>query len=139
MVSTDIYRPAGLKQLQTLIFCKKKILIFSDYTVNDPIDVVKNAVILAQLKYYDVLLIDTPGCLDTDHDLILELIDIYKIVTPIETLFIIDSMIEQVAVNSVKIFDKFFPFINWSYYNEIRWGCARGSGIIYYVSYSQTY
>lgn len=109
VTSIDIYRPAGLHQLKTLVCFEKNIDFFSDYSatvINTPIDLVKKAVIVSKLQCYDILLIDTAGCLDTDYNLLAELTNIHKIIKPTETLFVIDSMVGQVAVNSVKAFDQ---------------------------------
>lgn len=110
VASTDIYRPAGLEQLKTLIHCEKNINFFSGCTtINKPIEIVKRAVIFSKLEHYDVFVIDTAGCLNTDYNLLSELTKIYKIVNPTETLFVIDSMIGQVAIDSIKAFDKALP------------------------------
>lgn len=109
VASVDIYRPAGVRQLETLICCEKNIDFFSEYIVfKKSIDIAKNALILAKLQCYDILLIDTVGCINENCDLFSELIAIYKVINPIETLFVIDSMIGQVAVDNVKIFDRAF-------------------------------
>lgn len=109
VTSTDIYRPAGLKQLQALVFHEKNINFFSECVIDNSIDMVKNALIFAKLQHYDILIIDTPGCLDTEYNLLSELAKIYEIANPIETLFVVDSMVGQVIVNIIKTFDKYVP------------------------------
>lgn len=107
VASTDIYRPAGLDQLKTLIYLKKNISFFSDYaTDHKPIEIAEKAVILSKLEGYDILLMDTAGCLNTDDALLAELTKIHKSINPTETLFVVDSMIGQVVIDSVKVFDK---------------------------------
>ncbi|WP_331828379.1 signal recognition particle protein [Candidatus Blochmannia sp. SNP] len=109
VVSTDIYRPAGLQQLKTLV-SSEDINFFSNYNANNkPIDIAKTAIIASKSLSYDVLLIDTAGCLDTDCTLLSELSEIHNTINPVETLFVIDSMIGQVAINSINIFNKTLP------------------------------
>ncbi|WP_159714642.1 signal recognition particle protein [Blochmannia endosymbiont of Camponotus nipponensis] len=109
VVSTDVYRPAGEKQLKSLIN-SEDIQFFSDYDVGStPIDIVKAAAIASRSFFYDILLIDTAGCLDTDDFLLSELSEIHNVVHPVETLFVVDAMVGQVAVNSINAFNKTLP------------------------------
>lgn len=107
--STDIYRPAGIQQLKSLVG-SEDISFFSNYNISSkPIDIAKTAIVASKSLSYDVLLIDTAGCLDTDCTLLAELAEIHNTVHPIETLFVIDSMIGQVAVNTINVFNKILP------------------------------
>ncbi|URJ28010.1 signal recognition particle protein [Candidatus Blochmannia vicinus (nom. nud.)] len=109
VISTDIYRPAGIQQLKALI-SSENISFFSDYNVgNKPIDIAKIAISPSKSLSYDVLLIDTAGCLDTDYTLLSELSEIHNVINPVETLFVIDSMIGQVAIDSIHAFNKALP------------------------------
>ncbi|URJ28540.1 signal recognition particle protein [Blochmannia endosymbiont of Camponotus sp. C-046] len=110
VASTDVYRPAGVQQLKSLIY-SEDISFFEDYNIikNKPIDILKSATMVSKSLSYDVLLIDTAGCLDTDDYLLAELSEIHEFITPIETLFIVDSMIGQVAINSINVFNKTLP------------------------------
>ncbi|AAZ40816.1 4.5S-RNP protein [Candidatus Blochmanniella pennsylvanica str. BPEN] len=109
VASTDVYRPAGVQQLKSLIK-SEDIIFFEDCNVrNKPIDILKAASIVSRSLSYDVLLIDTAGCLETDDSLLSELAEMHSCVNPIETLFIVDSMIGQVAINSINVFNKTLP------------------------------
>ncbi|WHL24927.1 MAG: signal recognition particle protein [Candidatus Blochmannia vicinus] len=109
VVSTDIYRPAGIQQLKALVR-SEDINFFSNYNAsNKPIDIAKTAIIASKSLSYDVLLIDTAGCLDTNSALLSELSEIHNTINPVETLFVIDSMIGQVAINSINVFNKTLP------------------------------
>lgn len=105
VTSTDIYRPASNKQLKELSNLAG-VDYFEYNTKKKPNDIVYEALHEAKKNFYDVLLIDTPGLLHTDNNLMEEIIDIKKILKPIETLLIVDSMTGQDAVNIVKIFNK---------------------------------
>ncbi|URJ30913.1 signal recognition particle protein [Blochmannia endosymbiont of Camponotus sp.] len=109
VASTDIYRPAGIQQLKALI-SSEDINFFTDYNVGSkPIDIAKTAIGASKSLSYDVLLIDTAGCLDTDYTLLSELYEIHNAINPAETLFVIDSMIGQAAINNINVFNKTLP------------------------------
>lgn len=109
VASTDVSRPAGAQQLKSFIN-PEDINFFEDYNIKDkPIDILKTAAIASRSLPYDVLLIDTAGCLDTDDYLLSELAEMHNFINPIETLFVIDSMIGQVAINSINAFNKILP------------------------------
>ncbi|QIE02093.1 signal recognition particle protein [Buchnera aphidicola] len=104
IVSTDIYRAAAIKQLQ--ILSEQIEIDFFKSTINQqPIEITKQAMQYAQLKFYDVLLIDTAGRLHIDKNMMNEIHEIKKISKPIETILIVDSMMGQDAINMAKIFD----------------------------------
>ncbi|UVK78644.1 MAG: signal recognition particle protein component [Sodalis sp. Ffu] len=108
VVSTDVYRPAAIKQLETLTHNMGIDFFFSD-TNQKPIDIVNQALKQAKLKFYDVLLVDTAGCLHVDKALLTEIIDIHTSIKPIETLFVVDAMTGQDAANSAKAFNQALP------------------------------
>ncbi|MBK4765250.1 MAG: signal recognition particle protein [Pantoea sp. Brub] len=109
MVSIDIYRPAAIKQLETL---SKQINInfYPSSPEQKPIQIVQSALKETKIKFYDVLLIDTPGILHTDKFRMEELKQIRNIINPIEILFVIDSMMGQDAINVAKSFNDQLSF-----------------------------
>ncbi|CAL4323542.1 Signal recognition particle protein [Buchnera aphidicola (Eriosoma grossulariae)] len=104
ITSADIYRFAAIKQLEIL---SKQINIdfFPINKEEKPIEISKKALKYAQLKMYDALIIDTAGRLHVDVDMMNEIKTIHKIINPIETLFIIDSMIGQDSINIINTFN----------------------------------
>ena len=108
LVSTDIYRPAAIKQLETLAN-EIKVDFFSSSINESPIDITRKAIKQAKLKFYDVLIIDTAGRLHVDEDMMSEISLIHKESNPIETLFVVDSMTGQDAANTAKAFNDLLP------------------------------
>ncbi len=108
VVSCDVYRPAAIKQLQTLANEVGVEFIPSD-TSQLPIDIAKSAVEQAKTQFKDVLLVDTAGRLHVDSDMMQEIIQLHKAVQPTETLFVVDSMSGQDAANSAKAFNEALP------------------------------
>ncbi|VAX76651.1 signal recognition particle protein [Buchnera aphidicola] len=107
VVSIDIYRPAAILQLKKLIL-QTKAIFFPSQVTQKTIKIAEMAVKEAKKKNYDVLLIDTAGRLHTDQLKIKELKKIQNHIKPEETLFVVDSMIGQDAVHSIKKFNKKF-------------------------------
>jgi signal recognition particle subunit SRP54 len=108
VVSTDVYRPAAIQQLETLAQ-QIDVEFFPSDTKQNPIKIAKNAVAQAKKQFMDVVLIDTAGRLHIDKEMMKEIQKIHAAVEPIETLFVIDSMIGQDAVNTAKAFDETLP------------------------------
>ena len=108
LVSTDVYRPAAIKQLETLAN-EIKVDFFSSNINESPIDITQKAIKQAKLKFYDVLIIDTAGRLHVDEDMMSEISLIHKESNPIETLFVVDSMTGQDAANTAKAFNDLLP------------------------------
>ena len=108
VVSSDIYRPAAIEQLQILA---KSIDVecFPSTVAEKPVDIVAKAKEYAKKHYFDVLIIDTAGRLTVDEFMMDEIKDIHHTVNPIETLFVADSMLGQDAVNTAKAFDTALP------------------------------
>lgn len=108
VVSADIYRPAAIAQLKTLAesidveWCESA-------AEQNPLDIIENALTQARNKVIDVLLIDTAGRLHVDMELMEEIKAIHKKANPVETLFVVDSLTGQDAVNSAKAFDEALP------------------------------
>lgn len=108
VVSADIYRPAAIDQLKTLAESIDVEWCASNAEQN-PLDIIDNALTQARNKVIDVLLIDTAGRLHVDVALMDEIKAIHKQANPIETLFVVDSLTGQDAVNSAKAFDEALP------------------------------
>ena len=108
VVSADVYRPAAIKQLETLAG-EVEAEYFPSTAEQKPVDIVRNAVQAAKTKFVDVLLVDTAGRLHIDDTLMTEIQQIHKAVDPVETLFVIDAMIGQDAVTTAQAFNEALP------------------------------
>ncbi|PCK01020.1 MAG: signal recognition particle protein [Alteromonadaceae bacterium] len=108
VVSADVYRPAAIKQLERLAE-EVEAEFFPSAADQDPIDIAKNAVAHAKKTHCDVLIVDTAGRLHIDEQLMGEIQGLHKAVSPVETLFVIDAMIGQDAVNTAKAFNEALP------------------------------
>jgi len=104
VVSVDVYRPAAIKQLETLAN-DNDLTFFESEDTQNPIDIAKNAVTLAKKKFLDVLIVDTAGRLHIDDEMMDEIKGLHKAIKPIETLFVVDSMTGQDAANTAKAFN----------------------------------
>lgn len=108
VVSCDVYRPAAIKQLETL--AKSVDAIFFESTVDQsPVDIAKAALEAARKQLVDVLLVDTAGRLAIDDAMMAEIQQLHAAVNPIETLFVVDSMTGQDAANTAKAFGEALP------------------------------
>ena len=108
VVSADVYRPAAIKQLETLAG-EVEAEFFPSDAEEKPVDIAKNALKHAKKILADVLIVDTAGRLHIDEDLMSEIQGLHKTLDPVETLFVIDAMIGQDAVNTAKAFDDALP------------------------------
>lgn len=108
MVSCDVYRPAAIEQLKTLA-AEVGTGFFASDTTQKPVDIATNAVIEARKKFYDVLIIDTAGRLHIDEEMMAEASAIHAAVSPVETLFVVDSMTGQDAARTAHAFDSALP------------------------------
>ncbi len=108
VVSADVYRPAAIKQLETLA-SEVKVNFFPSSADQDPVDIATAAVNEAKLKFYDVVIVDTAGRLHVDDELMDEIKSIHGAIKPVETLFVIDAMIGQDAVNTAQSFNEALP------------------------------
>ncbi len=107
-VSADVYRPAAIKQLETLAQ-EVDIEFFPSSSDQKPVDIVNQAVAQAKKLHVDVLLVDTAGRLHIDEILMQEIQGLHAALKPVETLFVVDAMIGQDAVNTAKAFDEALP------------------------------
>ncbi|MCK5812987.1 MAG: signal recognition particle protein, partial [Cocleimonas sp.] len=108
VVSCDVYRPAAIKQLETVAEQAGAVFIPSD-TGQTPVDIAANALQEAKVKFLDVLIVDTAGRLHIDEEMMGEIKAIHAIIDPIETLFVVDSMTGQDAANTAKAFGDALP------------------------------
>ena len=107
-VSTDVYRPAAIAQLQT-VSQQAGIEFFPSTPDQKPVDIARNAVDHAKRHHYDVLIVDTAGRLGIDEAMMREIRSLYDLLHPIETLFVVDAMQGQDAVNTAKAFGDALP------------------------------
>ncbi len=105
VVSCDVYRPAAIKQLETLASQVGASFYPSDKDQN-PVEIAKAALDAAKKQFQDVLLVDTAGRLHIDADMMGEIQQIHGAVNPVETLFVVDSMTGQDAANTAKAFNE---------------------------------
>ncbi|CAM3888998.1 signal recognition particle protein [Rheinheimera salexigens] len=108
VVSADVYRPAAIKQLETLANDINVEFFPSDIS-QKPVDIVNAAITHARLRQFDVLLVDTAGRLHVDSDMMDEIKALHAAVKPIETLFVVDAMTGQDAANTAKAFNDALP------------------------------
>tara|TARA_B100000767_G_scaffold116263_1_gene110950 strand:- start:3814 stop:5142 length:1329 start_codon:yes stop_codon:yes gene_type:complete len=109
LVACDVYRPAAIDQL-TIISEQVGVEIYKDVEEKDPIKIALAGVKFAKVNNYDLVIIDTAGRLAVDEVLMKEISDIHKAVKPDETLFVVDSMTGQDAVNTAKAFHDVLNF-----------------------------
>ncbi len=108
VVSADVYRPAAIKQLETLAGEVGADFFPSDLT-QKPVDIARAAIDHAKRQFFDVLIVDTAGRLHIDDELMDEIKQLHAAINPVETLFVIDAMIGQDAVNTAKAFNDALP------------------------------
>jgi signal recognition particle subunit SRP54 len=108
VVSCDIYRPAAIKQLETLANQVGVNFIPSEIT-QTPLQIAQHAIKQAELNHSDILFIDTAGRLHVDEQMMDEIRELHAAVNPIETLFVVDSMSGQDAALSAKAFNEALP------------------------------
>ena len=108
LVSVDVYRPAAIDQLKTLA-AQVGVDFFPSNPAEEPVDIALSAKQWAKTHFHDVLIIDTAGRLAIDEAMMAEIKAIHAAVTPIETLFTVDAMQGQDAVNVAKAFSEALP------------------------------
>ncbi|HTH43729.1 MAG TPA: signal recognition particle protein [Oxalicibacterium sp.] len=107
-VSADVYRPAAIGQLQTVTEQVGADFLPSQPT-DKPVDIARAALDYAKRHYHDVLIIDTAGRLGIDEAMMQEIGALHAAVKPIETLFVVDAMLGQDAINTAKAFNDALP------------------------------
>lgn len=108
LASVDIYRPAAIEQLKQLA-AQINAPFYTDNLNDAPVEIAKRALDSAKKQYMDVLILDTAGRLHIDDEMMLEIKAIHQAVSPIETLFVVDSMTGQDAANTAKAFHEALP------------------------------
>ena len=108
LVSADVYRPAAIKQLETVAGQAGADFFPSD-AGQKPVDIVNAAVQWAKTHYHDVLIVDTAGRIGIDVAMMQEITALHAAVKPVETLFVVDAMLGQDAVNTAKAFHDALP------------------------------
>jgi signal recognition particle subunit SRP54 len=108
LASADVYRPAAIAQLQTLAK-QLEIDCFDSNASQKPVDIGSQAIEFAKKGYYDVLIFDTAGRLGIDEAMMAEIKALHTLLNPIETLFVVDAMQGQDAVNTAKAFGDTLP------------------------------
>jgi len=107
-VSADVYRPAAIEQLKS-VTAQAQAEWFPSEVGQKPVDIVLAALEHAKRHYFDVLLVDTAGRLAIDEALMLEIQQIHQALNPVETLFVVDAMQGQDAVNTARAFHEALP------------------------------
>jgi len=105
LVACDVYRPAAINQL-TVISEQIKVPIFKDEESKDPVQIAQNAILHAKKHGHDVVIVDTAGRLAVDEHMMREIENIKAGIEPSETLFVVDAMTGQDAVNTAKAFNE---------------------------------
>src|SRR5690554_4537871 len=108
VVSADVYRPAAIKQLETLAAEVGANFFPSDIS-QKPVDIVEAAIREAKSRFMDVLIIDTAGRLHIDADMMDEIKAVHAAAKPAETLFVVDAMTGQDAANTAQAFNEALP------------------------------
>ena len=109
LVGCDVYRPAAINQLQ-VVGEQIGVEVYAEEGNQDPVKIAKNAIAHAKSNGKNVVIIDTAGRLAVDEEMMTEISNIHKAVSPHETLFVVDSMTGQDAVNTAKAFNDILNF-----------------------------
>ncbi len=108
LVSTDVYRPAAIDQLQT-VAAQAEADFFPSSPEQKPVDIAQAALAYAKRHFHDVLIVDTAGRLHVDTAMMEEIQALHRALAPIETLFVVDAMQGQDAVNTARAFNEALP------------------------------
>lgn len=108
VVSADVYRPAAIKQLETLAN-EVEVEFFPSTTDQKPVAIAQAAIAHARKKFLDVVLVDTAGRTAIDEAMMAEIQALHEAINPVETLFVVDAMTGQDAANTAKAFSEALP------------------------------
>src|SRR5688572_19513400 len=108
VVSCDIYRPAAIEQLKT-VAAQAAADFIPSRTDEKPLDIARRAIEYARTHYMDVLIVDSAGRLAIDEEMMREIAELHATLKPVETLFVVDAMQGQDAVNVAKSFNERLP------------------------------
>ena len=109
LVACDVYRPAAINQLH-VVGEQVGVEVYSDEGNQDPVAISKDAIAYAKKNGHNVVIIDTAGRLAVDEAMMTEISNIHQAIQPQETLFVVDSMTGQDAVNTAKTFNERLNF-----------------------------
>ena len=109
LVACDVYRPAAIEQLRVLGE-QINVPVYCELDSKDPVQIALNAIHEAKAKGYDLVIVDTAGRLAIDEQMMNEIENIKKAINPDETLFVVDSMTGQDAVNTAREFNERLDF-----------------------------
>ena len=109
LVACDVYRPAAINQLH-IVGDSIGVEVYSELGNNNPVEIAANAVKYAKEKGYNVVIVDTAGRLAVDTEMMDEISRVHKAIQPQETLFVVDAMTGQDAVNTAKAFNDILNF-----------------------------
>ena len=108
MVSCDVHRPAAIDQLSVLA-SEIGVECYPADPAQDPAAIASEALAHAKRRFHDVLIVDTAGRLHIDAEMMDEIMRLHRVLDPAETLFVVDSMMGQDAVNAAQAFDAALP------------------------------
>ena len=109
LVACDVYRPAAINQLK-VVGEQIGVEVFSEEGSMDPAQIAQNAIAHAKANSFNVVIVDTAGRLAVDEEMMKEIDHIHKSIEPNETLFVVDSMTGQDAVNTAKAFNEVIDY-----------------------------
>lgn len=109
LTACDVYRPAAINQLSTLGE-QLSVEVYKEIGNQNPVEIAENAIKYAKQNTYDLVIIDTAGRLAVDEEMMVEIKEIHDAINPTETLFVVDSMTGQDAVNTAKAFNDRLDF-----------------------------
>ena len=109
LVACDVYRPAAIDQLK-ILGQTVGVEVYTEPGNNNPVEIAKNAIAYARQKSYNTVIVDTAGRLAVDEAMMVEITNIKATINPSETLFVVDSMTGQDAVNTAKEFNERLDF-----------------------------
>lgn len=109
LVAGDVYRPAAIEQLKVL-GQQIDVPVYTEEGNKNPVEIAENAIRYAKTNHYDLVIVDTAGRLAVDEQMMQEIAAIKKAVKPQETLFVVDSMTGQDAVNTAREFNERLDF-----------------------------
>jgi len=108
VVSTDIYRPAAIQQLET-VAGEVGAHFHPSSADQDPVDIARGALEQARVRFIDVVIVDTAGRLHIDDEMMTEIRALHAAIQPVETLFVVDAMTGQDAANTARAFNEALP------------------------------
>ena len=109
LVACDVYRPAAINQLKVLGE-SIGVEVYADLENKNPVDIATKAIAFAKQNHHNVIIVDTAGRLSIDEQMMSEIYEIKQTIKPTETLFVVDSMTGQDAVNTAKNFNDRLDF-----------------------------